>query len=396
MLGLQPDELDVTRIEQQVHERMERVRRYQLTHPEIATDAMNRLAQALICLTDPAARKAYDATLAAARAARSAPQLSPVTAPPAEVPAQAPAIPVAPALPVAEAQTQLNWQTSPPPPRSRSEQETITALDNLAATDDNTPALPPEPARNGVPIAAAASPHVPPADAASEAARWSSSARRGLGTKRALYYRIAKTRQLLWAWDRVGKYLNEPKRELTRKAEGDDLSRQLRTVQELLRTFPPLLGEAGQPGCYVMALARQPMILPTLQTLVPSQRDRLAEDWTAGHKLLLAHRQFLRDELRSLRRKSGLARVLRTVRALLADNPGTILVVLAVMAVNLADRELIRLWWPEQLVILAGMAALRLYLWWDTMQQLRPVRIETAPAPIHRPRRRVRPQRQAQ
>src|SRR5438093_8166880 len=65
LLGLARDETDIGRIEQQVHERMERVRRYQLLNPEPATEAMNRLAQALICLTDPQARKAYDAKLLA-------------------------------------------------------------------------------------------------------------------------------------------------------------------------------------------------------------------------------------------------------------------------------------------------------------------------------------------
>src|SRR5437016_4394986 len=63
LLGLPPGEADLARIEQQVHARMERVRRYQLTHPEAATEAMNRLAQALVCLTDPAAKRAYDELL---------------------------------------------------------------------------------------------------------------------------------------------------------------------------------------------------------------------------------------------------------------------------------------------------------------------------------------------
>src|SRR6516162_2671054 len=63
LLGLNRGEADARRIEQQVFERMEVVRRYQLTHPEPATEAMNRLAQALICLSDPVAKKAYDAAL---------------------------------------------------------------------------------------------------------------------------------------------------------------------------------------------------------------------------------------------------------------------------------------------------------------------------------------------
>ncbi|HZT82775.1 MAG TPA: hypothetical protein VFA26_21270, partial [Gemmataceae bacterium] len=60
LLGLEPGESDSARIEERVHDRLEVVRRYQLLHPELVTEAMNRLAQAYVCLTDPDARRAYD------------------------------------------------------------------------------------------------------------------------------------------------------------------------------------------------------------------------------------------------------------------------------------------------------------------------------------------------
>lgn len=63
LLGLDPREVEPARIEHSVQERMERLRRYQLTHAEQVTEGMNRLAQALVCLTDPVARAAYDAKL---------------------------------------------------------------------------------------------------------------------------------------------------------------------------------------------------------------------------------------------------------------------------------------------------------------------------------------------
>ena len=63
LLGLDPQEVEPARIEHCVQERMERLRRYQLTHAEQVTEGMNRLAQALVCLTDPVARAAYDAKL---------------------------------------------------------------------------------------------------------------------------------------------------------------------------------------------------------------------------------------------------------------------------------------------------------------------------------------------
>src|SRR5437588_10895985 len=60
LLGLEAGEQNIDRIEEQVHRRLERVRRYQLTHPELVTEAMNRLAQAFVCLTDTAAKRSYD------------------------------------------------------------------------------------------------------------------------------------------------------------------------------------------------------------------------------------------------------------------------------------------------------------------------------------------------
>jgi hypothetical protein len=60
LLGLPAGSVDPAAVEERVLDRMERLRRYQLAHPDAVTDAMNRLAQALVCLTDPAAKAAYD------------------------------------------------------------------------------------------------------------------------------------------------------------------------------------------------------------------------------------------------------------------------------------------------------------------------------------------------
>ncbi len=63
LLGLERGESDLQIIEQRVHERMQRVRPLQLIYPDQVTEAMNRLAQAFSCLTDPAARSAYNESL---------------------------------------------------------------------------------------------------------------------------------------------------------------------------------------------------------------------------------------------------------------------------------------------------------------------------------------------
>ncbi|HEY8504987.1 MAG TPA: hypothetical protein VIL46_10420, partial [Gemmataceae bacterium] len=59
LLGLPRGGGDIDQVEQSALERMELLRRYQIRHPEEVTEGMNRLARAMICLTDPAARRDY-------------------------------------------------------------------------------------------------------------------------------------------------------------------------------------------------------------------------------------------------------------------------------------------------------------------------------------------------
>src|SRR5436309_2710227 len=68
LLGLKPGEGDALRIEQRVQERMAKLRCYQLAHPEEATEGMNRVAQAFICLTEALAKRSYDQALPATAA----------------------------------------------------------------------------------------------------------------------------------------------------------------------------------------------------------------------------------------------------------------------------------------------------------------------------------------
>ena len=56
LLGLVPASCDPTLVEGTVLDRMAQLRPHQLLHPDLVTEGMNRLAQALVCLTDPAAR----------------------------------------------------------------------------------------------------------------------------------------------------------------------------------------------------------------------------------------------------------------------------------------------------------------------------------------------------
>ena len=395
LLGLNPGETDLTLVEQRVHERMQMLRCYQLTHPEPATEAMNRLAQALVCLTDPRAKQAYDASLLGepVTVAESAPAPA-VTAeatdplawlfgpwnPSARPPERSPA----------EGQTLVDWQTAPPPPRIRPDKDTTEIAD---ADDDTVPEATAWPSAAEVDDTSSPSPTVEPVDSVAEAARLSGASRRGLGTRRALYYRIARTRQLLWAWEQAGIYLNRPTRPVNRPAEATDLLRFMKGIRQLLRTFPPTLGEAGQPGYLVLSLARQHTIVPTLQTLLPSQREALARDWQAGRELLLAQRDFLRQELRSVRRRGPFGQALRWLKTSFRERPGIWLVLVGVLALNLAFKDYTPpdLWLLEGLIF-AALIALRVVWWWGSLRLTKMHGLNGLPAARKRPRTKVRRQ----
>lgn len=348
LLGLPAGEADVQKIEERVHERLLKLRHYQLNHPDQATEAMNRVAQAFACLTDPEAKKAYDRQLLSPQAEPLPDTPTPVPEPLVispdepdplawlfgpwaqgdaagdEAPAEAQAVPREFSATTLKA---VDWAKEPPPPR----------VPVGATPSAGTPV-----AGNGAPANASAPEAAAPEEqsrlheALSAAARFSRLARRGLGTQRAVYYRIAHTRELLWHWKQVGKYLGKPTRRLTRLSEATELSRHLAGILEALPNFPPLLGKAGQPGYLVIVLARQPLIVPTFRSLLPPQREILAQHWRDGHTLLLQHRRFLRDELHQLRHKSAPGRWLRAVYATVADQPEALLLLLALLALNLA------------------------------------------------------------
>jgi hypothetical protein len=375
LLGLKPGDSDAARIERHVQLRMEWVRCYQLTHPELVTEAMTRLAQAFDCLRDPLARQAYDARLAqqgpgAKKAAETAtPKVLPAVfalaaeaeKPPASTPsANAPAA----ATNVEQSKDPLAWLYAPgmaPPVRSAT-RETIDAKLDKTTIEMKSPAAPAEATATAT-DANAAPPFAPeePVDPALQAAR-SGPARRGLGTKRAIYQRISRTRKLIRAWVQSGKYLGEARFELKEKAEAIDLVRQLTIIRQQLRDFPPLLGQAGQPGYLVIALARQPEIVKTFQALSPSQRKSYVRDWQAGLTFLAAYRLYLREELWNLRRQTRVGRMLRALAGLFTDYPALWLGLFALLIANIAFRSW-RAWWPVEtigvMVLLAGIVIYR-------------------------------------
>jgi hypothetical protein len=390
LLGIDPAERDLSRIEQQVHVRMERLRTYQLTHPELATEAMNCLAQALVCLCDPQARTVYDQKLSSAKAD---PNGEPA-------PSAAALFPEA-ALPPTAGQTFSDWQTAPPPLRLLRDLSWPASLEAMSKETVDNLALPGLKGQDTATDAPAVFPPEGGTDPSSVSLAGSALgeellgkfSRRGLRSRRVLYYQIARTRQLLCAWEQVGKYLNRPTRLVSHPTEATDLIGHMGVIRDLLPSAMPPLGEAGQPGYLVLALARQQLIVPMLQTLLPSQREALARDWQAGHAVLRSARLFLRQELRTARRRRGWRRALRLISAGLRDHPGTVLFLLAWVAVNLSYWPVLAPYLPQQLICLLGLAAIGLALW---LYHYQPVRRSPMPrlerkSLKKRPRARRRP-----
>jgi hypothetical protein len=336
LLGLAPGEADLDRIEQCVHERLLLLRARQLNHPEQASEALNLLARAFSCLTDPEAKRSYDAALLDPPAGKESPPPEAGTALPAVWPGMnAPVLPpawVGPAVGVVASWT-TGWFQEPSSPSTEANAPQPNPIFHLVDLQARPPAAPPPSANGAPPAAPAPLPPARPVDSLVVSAR-SSSARRGLGTKRALYHRIACTRRLLAAWERAGTYLGQARRRLVRSGEAAELTRQLRAIGHYLEQFPPLLGEAGQPGFYVVSLIRQEMVVPTFRMLLPSQRATLARDWRDGRKLLAAHLEFLRQELRALRKAGWARRWLRAVDTFFSDHPALLLLAVTLLAVG--------------------------------------------------------------
>jgi hypothetical protein len=319
LLGLKPGESDVQLIEQHVHQRLDALRGYQVRHPEHATEALNRLAQAFVCLTEPAAKERYDADLLGRPVTPPKWKINPPTM---EVMPAAEPPPAPESAPVNGRGLSTTLVLPPPLPPPAIEIQAATVTDPTPMPDTVVLSRPlpdpPPPVEKICPIL--------------EAAR-SPLARCGLGTRGAVMRRVRRTRELFETWGQAARYLGSVKRRTALKSpdEEKEFATVFARIARLCRRFPRILGEAGQPGCLVLSLARRHPAA-TYRSLEASQRDALRRDWQAGRDLLLAHRDFLREQAGELRLMTPKQRFGRAFRAFFTDQPRalSLLVVLAV------------------------------------------------------------------
>lgn len=286
LLGLPPGPVDAAVAEQNALARMETLRPHQLLHPELVTEGMNRLAQALIAVSVQPAPRApveFDYSPDAPLPLPLPPDVLDAEAVDDEV-VEAEVVEVAPLPPL-----------PPPRPLPALEADPVVLLDDAA---------PP-----------------PPGTTATRTDR------------RKLYRELAFLRRLRKAWERIGPVAGVPS-EPVRSAETVFLVLAFR--RQLLRLFderPDLTDTLEPSGRQVTAVFGQPHAAVVLRDLVPAQRAALAADWAGGREELFARYARLRRRLRAVRPKRWGVRLLGRVGHFLRTNPEWVLVVVTLVVV---------------------------------------------------------------
>jgi hypothetical protein len=312
---------------------MDRLRPHQLLHPELVTEGMNRLAQALICLTDPVARAVYDAELDLVGRTRSVSDGVELTTAP-------PHYPTTPQL-----QTVLPYEVIPGfPIPTDDETEPVAANATPTAEVPFEPGLlPPESIPPPYEVVAPYEivegevlPRSPPYEVVAELVAPPPAPPWQPATRRELYARLADLRRFLAAWQKLKPFWGDPREPLDRPIRVLALLEAVSRLRLLVGLRSELVGAPGRPGAVVVALVRQPLVLHTFRTLLPDQRRALALDWRRAELELIREHERLREASRSgrprhhrLRPRGRLRRLLRWV----ARTPETILWILVLIVV---------------------------------------------------------------
>jgi len=266
LLGLPPGHADADSFEPRVLQQMDRLRIHQLLHPELVTEGMNRLAQALITLTDPTAKTAYDSELGVAIAAPPSPPAKPRTEAVSE------------SVVVAEV---LSFEDDgPEPPATEVTQEIVLPAEILPKYELVPEASKPPRARPRE------LPAVRPYPTPPSSRRW-------------IYRRLAEIRRGRRAWLKLRPVFLDPLDPLDRPGRLLILLEGTSAIRPLLPSLAGVVGGLDDPGGLVATMIRQSLLLDTIRRLLPDQRQRLAADWRQG--LLELDREY--DRLRQLSRE---------------------------------------------------------------------------------------------
>lgn len=342
LLGLDTSETSLEQIESHAMERMERLRRYQLIHPEEVTEGMNRIAQALVCLSNPQSRIAYDRTigLTAPDEPDSSSPSENLTTPTFTTTSPNPKslVTTAPSAehPIAELANSPNTHDGNLPVNSQTVSENnkdspddaddgmlpIILLEEDVATGS---APSPEALSNSQPL-----PHVVLLPSAT-----SISVHRN-EHRRPLYTRIVLLRRALHHWKSLEPFLADPNYALSRHTDAMVMVEHLGQIYRLLPALIPWIGNDRQPGYLVALLARQPLAAQMFRSFLPSQRQTLAEHWKNGYAYLLELYRKSRRELRRATAKGWWRRTVKPAVRRLWMDPEWILFLGGIIAVVIA------------------------------------------------------------
>jgi hypothetical protein len=279
LLGLPDGPISESLAEQNALVRMEQLRPHQLKNPELVTEGMNRLAQALIALTTPSS-------------------ILPPPIAPAARPVPAPAI-TAPVITPKKTQPEMPLVDFSPATASRPTSVVSETVPQVLEAEVIEVAGPKLPARvtqaaprstsailydEPAPILLAVPP-MPP----------------GLGVlsnRRKAYRELVFLRKLRTIWDQLGPVAAAPNEPL-RTPESVYVIRTVgRELRELLISFPTAATIVGRDGRIVVAVLTQPHATAVVRDLIPEQRTALAADWVAGRTMIQSGYVALRAALR--------------------------------------------------------------------------------------------------
>ena len=290
LLGLPRDPQEASVIERHVHERMCKLRHYQLSYPEEATEGMNRLAEAFIALTETSCKVTAAPTATAPPPVQKKPAVDETTV---------------------TTKTALDWRAEPPPVR-REFAETPEVIAEDEPGDEilvAKPFAPPaKPVRRKVDM-----------KLVHDLAEQSEEATSKLATLDAVIERVDQTRILLTAWDRIGKHLKCTTKKIGPK-ESDAYAQKLDRIAKTMQTYPAFLGQPGKPGYRVVVQARLRMPLAMVRGMSGEQKEELLFDWQAGREVLLAHRKYLHRLFKSMRHRTKVGLVWHAIRSVVNDH----------------------------------------------------------------------------
>lgn len=308
MLGLAVDgATDETTVELNALKRMDVLRPHQLRHPDLVTEGMNRLAQAMIALTS-------NVPLAKADSFPKKPKKSIRERTPVEI-----------RKPKSEVKLDFEGQATG-----------IVPLQTPAILDAEIVGVASSPAAEIIPESFAVQadePTGPPLDEPITIPEPPLGTVLAPSPRRSGYRELVRLRRYRDAWGQFRSILGDPSEMLVTPVKVMSYLDAIAALRSAMRLSPdpanPFPDLAGQ---MVVSVTSHPVPLSLLRDLVPSQRRILARDWAVANAELDVKAKRLRRLMRNSRRKGIVRRLLRQIRRFFENNPEWIILVILVGA----------------------------------------------------------------